>query len=125
VCLINGRCTVLQPVGKMYTSFCMPFQTCFCLTNSDIQGHFPLPQPSLFFSQVLRLGVDVLLTKDPNHKQSSIDMMHHHCCVADTLYSVSFVRTIRNSNNPLYYIMPVRRVSIEEPELIILPVSET
>jgi len=66
-----------------------------------------------------------LLTKEPNHKQSSIDMTYHHCCVADTLYAVTFVRTIPNSNRPLYYAMPVRIVSLEQPEQIILPVSET
>jgi hypothetical protein len=67
----------------------------------------------------------VLLTKEPNHKQSSIDVMYHHCCKADTLYATTFVRTIPNSNNPLYYIMPVRIVKIEQPKQIILPVSET
>jgi len=123
--VIHGRCTVLQPLCKMYTSFCMPFLTCFCWTNSDIQGHFTLPQPSLFFNQAQRLGVAVLLTKEPNHKQSSIGVMHHHCCVADTLCAVTFVRTIPNSNNPFYYIVPVRILSIEQPEQIILPVSET
>jgi len=66
-----------------------------------------------------------VLTKEPNYKQSSIDIMYHHCCVADTLYAVTFVRTIPNSSNPLYYITPVRIVSIEQPEQIILPLSET
>ena len=34
--VIHGRFTVLQPVRKMYTSFCTPFQTCFCWTDSII-----------------------------------------------------------------------------------------
>jgi hypothetical protein len=122
--IIHGRFAVLQPVYKMYTSFCMPFQTCFCWTNSVIQGYLQVPQHSLSFIQAQSLGVDVLLIKERNNKQSSKDMVYYHCCVANTLYAVTFVRIIPNSNNPLYYRMQVCIVSIELPERIILPVSE-